>query len=68
MRIGECLSVEPENIDFKHKSILITNPKNKQQRYVYFSPKLSLELKNWLKYHDRYSESNYLFPTTRGTQ
>lgn len=68
MRIGECLSIEPENIDFKHKSILITNPKNKQQRYVYFSPKLSLELKNWVKYRDRYSESNYVFPTTRGTQ
>lgn len=68
MRIGECLSLMPEHIDFNHKSILIINPKNKQQRYVYFSPKLSTELKSWLKYKDRYVESSYLFPTTRGTQ
>lgn len=68
MRIGECLSLMPEHIDFKHKSILVTNPKNKQQRFVYFSPKLGLELRSWLKYHDRYSNSPYVFPTTRGTQ
>ncbi|BCG60074.1 tyrosine-type recombinase/integrase [Paenibacillus sp. URB8-2] len=68
MRIGECLALMPEHIDFKHKSILITNPKNKQQRFVYFSPKLGLELRSWLKYHDRYSNSPYVFPTTRGTQ
>lgn len=34
MRIGECLSLFPEHFDFTHKSILITNPKNKQERYV----------------------------------
>ncbi|TKI55946.1 hypothetical protein E8L90_11045 [Brevibacillus antibioticus] len=27
MRIGECLALFPEHIDFQHKSILITNPK-----------------------------------------
>jgi integrase/recombinase XerD len=68
MRIGECLSLMPEHIDFNHKSILVINPKNKQQRYVYFSPKLAVELKSWLKYKDRYVESPYLFPTTRGTK
>ncbi|WP_407668703.1 tyrosine-type recombinase/integrase [Paenibacillus bouchesdurhonensis] len=67
-RISECLSIQPEHIDFNHKSILIVNPKNKQERYVYFSFKLSGELKSWLKYHDRYSNSLYLFPTIRGTQ
>ncbi|OAB44169.1 tyrosine-type recombinase/integrase [Paenibacillus glacialis] len=37
MRIGECLSLLEKNFDFQHKSILVTNPKNKQERYVYFS-------------------------------
>lgn len=68
MRIGECLAIMPEHIDFQHKSILIVNPKNKKQRYVYFSPKMNLELKSWMKYKDRYSDSSYLFPTTKGTQ
>lgn len=68
MRIGECLSLTPDVIDFKTKSILIENPKNNQQRYVYFSQKISRELKNWLLYRDRYSNSFYLFPTIRGTQ
>ncbi|PEK08223.1 integrase [Bacillus toyonensis] len=68
MRIGECLALTPDVIDFKTKSILIENPKNNQQRYVYFSQKISRELKNWLLYRDRYSNSFYLFPTIRGTQ
>ncbi|MNI65038.1 Tyrosine recombinase XerC [compost metagenome] len=68
MRIGECLSLKPEDFDFKHKSILITNPKNKKQRYVYFSFKSANEMKSWMKYKDRYSDSPFLFPTTKGTQ
>lgn len=68
MRVGECLNLQAENFDFKHKSILITNPKNRQQRYVYFSFKSANEMKHWMKYKDRYSESPFLFPTTRGTQ
>lgn len=68
MRIGECLSLFPEHFDYTHKSILITNPKNKQERYVYFSFKLANDMKQWMKYKDRYSESPFLFPTTRGTQ
>ncbi|CAM4523184.1 integrase/recombinase XerD [Paenibacillus endophyticus] len=68
MRIGECLSILPENIDFQHKSIHITNAKNKQERFVYFSYKSANELKQWLRYKDRYSESPFMFPTTKGTQ
>lgn len=67
MRISECLSLKPEELDFKNKAILIKNPKNKQQRYVYFSFKMSRDLKRWLLYHDRFSSSEYLFPTNRGT-
>ncbi|GIM44537.1 hypothetical protein DNHGIG_00860 [Collibacillus ludicampi] len=68
LRVSECLSILPEHIDFEHRSILVVNPKNKQQRYVYFSPKMARELKSWLKYKDRYSDSQWLFPTTKGTQ
>lgn len=68
LRINECVCLYPEHLDFLHKSILVTNPKNKRERYVYFSPKIAGELKSWLKYRDRYSSSPFLFPTTRGTQ
>ncbi|MGO4350098.1 tyrosine-type recombinase/integrase [Paenibacillus sp. MCAF9] len=68
MRVGECLNLQAENFDFKHKSILITNPKNRQQRYVYFSFKSANEMKHWMRFKDRYSDSPFLFPTTRGTQ
>lgn len=68
MRIGECTDLIPNHIDFIHYSILIVNPKNKQQRYVYFAPKTGRELKKWLKYKDRYSDCEYLFPTARGTK
>ncbi|MGO4887088.1 tyrosine-type recombinase/integrase [Anaerobacillus sp. MEB173] len=68
MRASEICSLKPENVDFKTKSILIENPKNNQQRYVYFSHKMSTELKRWMQYRDRFSDSIYLFPTIRGTQ
>lgn len=68
MRASEICSLLPEHLDFKSKSILIENPKNNQQRFVYFSHKMSLELKRWMQYRDRFSDSIYLFPTIRGTQ
>ncbi|OME37864.1 integrase [Paenibacillus odorifer] len=68
MRTSECLFLMPEHIDFKHKSIHITNAKNKKERFAYFSYKTANDLKYWLRYKDRYSESVFLFPTIRGTQ
>ncbi len=68
IRASECCALRPEHVDFDTKSILIENPKNRQQRYVYFSYKMSTDLKRWMKYRDRFSDSPYLFPTTRGTQ
>lgn len=68
MRISECLSLKASIFDFKNKSILIENPKNHQQRYVYFSFKMSSDLKRWFLYHDRYSNSEFIFPTIRGTK
>ncbi|MGD8191528.1 tyrosine-type recombinase/integrase [Brevibacillus ginsengisoli] len=68
MRVGECLALLPAHIDFVHRSILVTNPKNKQERFVYFSPTMTNELKRWLQYKDRYIESPFVFPTTKGTK
>nr|WP_222864138.1 tyrosine-type recombinase/integrase [Rossellomorea marisflavi] len=67
MRSGECVSLRPENVDFKARAILIENPKNNRQRYVFFSYKLTHDLKRWFSYRDRFSDSPYLFPTIRGT-
>jgi integrase/recombinase XerD len=68
IRATECCNLRPENIDFRNKSILIENPKNHQERYVYFGFKMANDLKRWLQYRDRYSDSIYLFPTIRGTR
>ena len=69
MRIGECLSIKVEDLDLKDNVILLhaENTKGKQSRYVFFSAKLATELKRWLKYKDRYLETDLLFPTTRAT-
>lgn len=68
MRIGECLMLTTEDIDFKNRSILLKaeNTKGRKDRYVFYSQKLNQELKRWLEYKDRYLESEYIFPTNRG--
>ncbi len=35
---------------------------------MYFSPSMGNELKRWLQYKDRYVDSVYIFPTSRGTR
>ncbi|WP_342436344.1 tyrosine-type recombinase/integrase [Paenibacillus sp. FSL L8-0436] len=67
MRIGECLEVIVDAIDFKGKMILLTKTKGKKERYVYFSNVMQWELKQYLKFKDRYTETELLFPTTKGT-
>lgn len=69
MRIGECLSIHVEDLDLKENAIFLhaENTKGKQSRYVFFSSKLATELKRWLRYKDRYLETNLLFPTTRAS-
>lgn len=68
VRITECVSIKPQDLDLKFNTILLKNTKNKHERYVYFSDRLKQELKRWLLYRDRYSDSEWLFPTIRGTQ
>ncbi|MFB4471798.1 tyrosine-type recombinase/integrase [Oceanobacillus caeni] len=67
-RVGELLELKPQDLDLKYNAMLVRNPKNNKQRYVYFSKRMSNDLKRWLKYRDRFSDSEYLFPTIRGTK
>lgn len=68
LRANECCELMPKDIDFKTKSILVRKSKNGHERYVYFGHKMSIDLKRWIKHRDRYSDSDYLFPTSRGTK
>ena len=67
-RIGECLALEVDNIDFKHRMILVTKTKGRAERYVYFSQQMARALRHYIKYKDRYTSSNLLFPTTKNTE
>lgn len=67
-RIGELLDIVPSDIDLRANALLLRNTKNKKQRFVYFSDKTRRNLKSWLDYKDRYSNSDYVFPTIHGTK
>lgn len=68
MRISETLALEVDNIDFKHRMILVTKTKGKKERYVFFSQQMNRELRHYIKFKDRYTSSNLLFPTIRNTE
>ncbi|KZZ86241.1 tyrosine-type recombinase/integrase [Bacillus sp. SJS] len=68
MRVGECLYLDGDNIDFKHRMILVTRTKGRQERYVYFSQQMLRELRHYIKFKERYTSTNLLFPTTRSTE
>lgn len=67
-RIGETLSLEIDDLDFRNSTILFRDTKNKNEKVSYMTPKLSSELKRWISYKERYSKSHFLFPTTRHTK
>ncbi|MGE6513341.1 tyrosine-type recombinase/integrase [Lysinibacillus sphaericus] len=68
LRATEICMLMPEDVDFRTKAIIVKNAKNGHERYVFFGHKMSVDLRRWMKHRDRYIESPYLFPTTRGTQ
>lgn len=65
-RIGELLSIVPGDIDLRHGALLLRETKSGKERFVYFSKKMGRNLKSWLEYRDRYTDSRYVFPTIRG--
>src|SRR5690606_2404109 len=42
--------------------------KSKKERFVYFSNQTKRYLKSWLEYRDRYTDSDYVFPSIRGNK
>lgn len=69
MRIGECLSLKESDFDLKRNTILLRaeNTKGKKTRYVYYSNVMDKYIKRWLQYRDKYLDTEYIFPTIRGT-
>lgn len=70
IRISECLSIQFDNIDWKHKELTITGKGNKQ-RIVYLSDKVCNALNHYLKYNRNKANygdminSDYIFISSR---
>lgn len=64
MRVGETLLIEMDNLDLVNRAIELKaeNTKAKTSRVVFFSIKMCEILKKWIRFKDRYIESNFLFP------
>ncbi|MBP3256200.1 MAG: tyrosine-type recombinase/integrase [Clostridia bacterium] len=65
MRIGETLSIDiTTDLDLVNRAIYLKadKTKGKSARTVFFSIKMAEELRRWIRYKDRYVESNLLFP------
>ncbi|MTW85102.1 tyrosine-type recombinase/integrase [Virgibacillus dakarensis] len=65
-RIGELIATVPGDIDVRNGVLLLRQTKSKKERLVYFSKKMGRNLRSWLEYRDRYTDSAYVFPSTRG--
>ncbi len=52
IRIGECLDITVDSIDFQHKMIPLSKTKGNKERYVYYSSVMVRELKHYLKFKD----------------
>lgn len=65
MRLGECLMLTTKYIDMTERVIEIPADltKGRKDRCVYFSIKTARLLQSWLRFKDRYVETDYLFPT-----
>lgn len=68
MRLGECSDLLVSDINLSKKTILLRAEitKGRKDRMVFFSPKTESIIRRWIQFKDRYSESEYLFPTKHG--
>ena len=68
MRIRECLLIRVTDLDLPKRCIYLPaeNTKGKKGRYVFFSDKMAKLLQRWIKYKDRYRDSDFLFCTNKG--
>lgn len=68
MRLGECLKVTTDNLDMGERTICLPaeNTKGRRTRLVFFSAKTAKSLQRWLRFKDRYTSSDLLFPVKSG--
>lgn len=68
MRISECLLVSNNDLNLVKRCIYLPaeHTKGKKSRYVFFSDKMTRLLRQWIKYKDRYRDSDFLFCTNQG--
>ena len=69
MRLGECSCLLTEDLNLAKKQIALRAEitKGRKDRTVYFSSKTERILRRWIQFKDRYSNSDYLFPTRSNT-
>lgn len=67
-RIGELLETCSTDVDIRNNALLLRKTKNGKERIVYFSSQTGRNFSSWLEYKDRYSGSQYNFPSTRGAK
>ena len=67
MRLGECSSLLVTDLDLFGRKILLREEETKgcKDRVVYFSAKTEKVLRRWLQFKDRYTETDYVFPSSR---
>ena len=68
MRVNECLLIQVTDVNLQKRYIYLPaeNSKGKKGRYVFFSDKMATQLQRWIKYKDRYRDSDFLFCTNKG--
>lgn len=68
MRVRECLLIQTTDLNLVKRCIYLPaeNTKGKKGRHVFFSDKMAAILQRWIKYKDRYRDSDYLFCTNKG--
>ncbi len=68
MRISETLLIKLDDVDLLRKAIFLPadNTKGVKDRTVFFSLEMAKLLKRWIKFKDRYRESEYLLCTNKG--
>ena len=64
-RIGETLSLDIKDVDLNNNTVIFRDTKNKKEKISYLNNKLSNELKKWVRYKERYMDTDILFPTNR---
>lgn len=68
MRVNECLLIKMENLNLPKRFIYLPadDTKGKKARHVFYSDKMATQLQRWIRYKDRYRDSEYLFCTNQG--